>query len=120
MNNPDHLKTWNLYQAAWSAVPDRERRHLIEQSVSQNCVYTDPGSQAHGIDELIKRIEESQRTFPGAHFHNDDFLEHHDQGLFHWTMFDGENHVFVKGSSFGRFEDELLVRATGFFKTPGQ
>ena len=65
------------------------------------------------------RIAQSQQKFTGAYFRNDSFLEHHDQGLFLWTMYDKDGRAFVKGSSFGRFgTDGRLVQATGFFEAP--
>ncbi|MBR0857233.1 nuclear transport factor 2 family protein [Bradyrhizobium liaoningense] len=119
MNDEASLRTWNTYQAAWGPVSEAERRRLLEQSVAANCVYTDPGSQIEGRDALMIRIGQTQLKFPGAHFRNDSFLEHHEQGLFRWTMYDGIGRVFVKGESFGRFgEDGRLVQATGFFEVP--
>jgi len=119
VSNDAHLKTWNVYQSAWGPIDEEQRRSLLRQSVADDILYTDPGSQTHGLEELVARIEQSQQAFPGAHFENDSFLEHHDQGLFQWTMYDGKGAVFVKGSSFGRFgEDGRLVQATGFFTTP--
>jgi len=101
--------------------PDRRgaASQLATSKRADDILYTDPGSQTHGLEELVARIEQSQQAFSGAHFENDSFIEHHDQGLFQWTMYDGNGAVFVKGSSFGRFgEDGRLVQATGFFKTP--
>ena len=119
MNSEACLKTWNIYQSAWGPVDEPTRRELLAQSVSEDVVYTDPASQTHGVDELAKRIAQSQQQFSGARFRNDSFLEHHGQGLFQWTMYDGEGAVFLKGSSFGRFgEDGRLVQATGFFQAP--
>ena len=119
MSTTGRLKTWKTYQAAWSAVDETQRRELLAQSVAPEIVYADPGSQTHGVDELSTRIAASQERFPGATFCDDSFLEHHDQGLFHWTMFAGDGAVFATGSSFGRFGgDGRLVQATGFFGPP--
>ena len=121
MNNHDLLKTWNIYQSAWGPVGETERRRLLEQSVADDIAYADPFSQANGFDELVVRIAKSQEQFPGARFENDSFLEHHEQGIFHWTMYDGKGEIFVKGISFGRFgEDGRLAQATGFFRVPGR
>ena len=115
----DHLKTWNAYQRAWGPVHETEREELLRSSVSDNILYTDPSSQTHGLQELMVRIAQSQQKFTGAYFRNDSFLEHHDQGLFLWTMYDKDGRPFVKGSSFGRFgTDGRLVQATGFFEAP--
>lgn len=119
MNSEDRLKTWNIYQSAWGPIDEAERRGLLKQSVADEIVYTDPGSQTHSLDELVTRIGKSQEQFPGARFKNDSFLEHHDQGIFQRTMYDGRGEVFVKGASFGRFgEDGRLAQATGFFEAP--
>ena len=117
MNSEAHLETWNTYQAAWGPISEVERRELMTRSVSDTIIYTDPASQVQGVHALAERIVASQARFPGCRFQNDSFLEHHDQALFHWTMYNAEGAVFVKGSSFGRFgEDGRLVQATGFFK----
>ena len=119
MNSETHLKTWNEYQRAWGPVHESERAELLRGSVSDDILYTDPASQTHGVQELITRIAQTQQRFAGAYFGNDSFLEHHDQGLFFWTMYDGEGRVFVRGSSFGRFgTDGRLTQATGFFEVP--
>ncbi|MBK3662217.1 nuclear transport factor 2 family protein [Bradyrhizobium diazoefficiens] len=119
MNNEVHLKTWNAYQRAWGPVDETEREELLRASVSEDILYTDPSSQTRGLQELFARIGQSQQKFTGAYFKNDSFLEHHDQALFLWTMYDAEDRVFVKGSSFGHFgADGRLVQATGFFEVP--
>jgi hypothetical protein len=119
MNDEARLRTWNTYQAAWGPVDEDERRRLLAQSVAADFAYTDPGSQLEGQDALMIRIGQTQLKFPGAYFGNDSFLEHHGQGLFRWTMYDGAGRVFVKGESFGRFgEDGRLIQATGFFEVP--
>lgn len=117
MNDEKHLNTWNVYQSAWAPISDAQRRELLAQSVSDDVVYTDPATRVHGVEALAERIAMSQEQFPGARFRNDSFLEHHDQGLFQWTMLNGEGTDAVMGTSFARFgEDGRLVQATGFFK----
>jgi hypothetical protein len=121
MNNDTHLKTWNAYQRAWGPVHETEREELLRASVGEDVLYTDPSYQTHGLQELMARIAQSQQKFAGAYFKNDSFLEHHDQGLFLWTMYDREGRVFVKGTSFGRFgTDGRLVQAVGFFEVPSK
>ena len=119
MNDEACLRIWNTYQSAWGPIEAAERRELLVRSVSDDVVYTDPGSQARGMEALAERIAATQDRFPGSRFRNHDFLEHHGQGLFHWSMYDAEGTEFVKGSSFGRFgADGRLVQATGFFAVP--
>jgi hypothetical protein len=102
-----------------SGLSEEERRALLTESVSGEIIYTDPGSQVEGVEALAKRIADSQARFTGYSFKNDSFLEHHGQGLFHWTMYDADGAVFLRGASFGRFgADGRLVQATGFFEAP--
>ena len=117
MNDQKYLEIWRLYQSAWAPISDVERQELLGRSVADDIVYTDPTSQVHGVAALADRIAKSQQQFPGSRFRNDSFLEHHGQGLFQWTMLNGDGEDAVKGSSYGRFgEDGRLVRATGFFE----
>ena len=119
MNDEAYLKTWNTYQQAWGPIEDAERRDLLSQSVADDIAYNDPASQVEGLDALAARIAATQRQYPGASFRNHGFLEHHGQGLFHWSMYDKDGTEFVKGSSFARFgKDGRLTQATGFFETP--
>ncbi len=120
MAKPAHLATFETYQSAWSlgVSPDEQRRRL-QASVAEDCIYNDPSFECRGHAELIQKIEHSRQHFPGARFRNDKFLEHHGQGLVHWTMFDGAGAEFVRGSSYVRFGDDgRLTHMTGFFEAP--
>jgi hypothetical protein len=119
MTNESRLMIWTAYQAAWGPVADDVRQHLLDESVGDDILYTDPTSQVQGRRALTARIAMTQQTFAGAYFKNDSFLAHHDQGLFHWTMFDRDGRPFVTGTSFARFgPDGRLAQATGFFEAP--
>lgn len=117
MRQEAYLSTWNMYQAAWSDISDSERQKLLTRSVAENCVYTDPTSECHGHKELIAKIKRSQQLRPGVSFKNDKFLDHHDQGLSHWTMYDASGKAILTGMSYARFgEDGRLTHMTGFFE----
>jgi SnoaL-like protein len=119
MNSDSRLNIWTAYQAAWGPVTDEARQKILAESVDDDFLYTDPTTQLQGRNALMARIALTQQTYHGAHFRNDSFLAHHDQGLFHWTMYDRDGRALVKGTSFGRFgADGRLVQATGFFEVP--
>jgi len=71
------LAAWNTYQAAWSGVSDGERQQMLDDSVSPDCVYTDPASVSRGHRELTAKMQATQRNFPGTTFANDKFVHHH-------------------------------------------
>ncbi len=103
MANEAYLKTWNIYQSAWSDLSAERRRFLLAKSVAENCVYSDPTDYCGGVNALITHIEGTQSKVPGASFRNDTLLVHHDQGLSNWTMFDGKGEVVATGTSYARF-----------------
>lgn len=111
------LETWKIYQAAWVDMPADERRAMLAKCVTDDCVYSDPGDHCEGVDALIVHIKGSLAKWPRMSFRNDKLLEHHDQGLSFWTMFDGDGGVVTTGHSYARFgSDGRLTRMTGFFE----
>lgn len=114
----EKLETWDTYQSAWAEMAPEDRRGLLARSVADDCVYSDPTSHCEGVDALIAKIEDSQVNVPGATFRNDKLVDHHDEGLSNWTMFDGNGDVFATGTSYARFgHDGRLTQMTGFFET---
>jgi hypothetical protein len=111
------LTAWNTYQAAWSGVSDGERQQMLDDSVSPDCVYTDPTSVSRGHRELTAKMQATQRNFPGARFRNDKFAQHHGQAVSSWTMFDGNGNAIFTGTSYARYKDDgRLAQMTGFFE----
>ncbi len=116
MPKQEYLSVWNMYLSAWSDISAEERKRRLESCTADDCAYTDPMEQRHGREDLIARIEISKSEYPGSHFENDKFLNHHDQGLCNWTMYDGEGKVLANGTSYSRVgEDGRLKQMTGFF-----
>lgn len=117
MPDQGKLDVWDTYQSAWADIGADERRALLARSVTDDCVYSDPTDFCEGVDALIGHIEGSQAKVPGARFRNDKLLDHHDQGLSEWTMFDGTGAVVATGTSYARFgQDGRLTQMTGFFE----
>lgn len=117
MNAERALTNWNTYQAAWADISADERQSMIAASISPDVVYTDPTSISHGYNELTAKMEDTQQRFPGATFHNDKFVSHHDQAVSHWTMNDLSGQPIFVGVSTARFDDDdRLASMTGFFE----
>ena len=89
----------------------------ITDSVSPDCVYTDPASVSRGHRELTAKMQATQRNFPGARFRNDKFAQHHGQAVSSWTMLDGTGSAIFTGTSYARYGDDgRLAQMTGFFE----
>ena len=90
---------------------------MLDDSVSPDCVYTDPTSVSRGHRELTAKMQATQRNFPGARFRNDKFAQHHGQAVSNWTMFDGNGSAIFTGTSYARYGDDgRLAQMTGFFE----
>lgn len=113
-----HRSTWATYQRAWEDVSSTKRQKLLNDSISDGCIYTDPVGQTHGRAELVAYIEKFRESMPAGSFKNLTFLEHHDQSMAEWMLFQG-GAEFQPGSSWARFgEDGRIANVTGFFATP--
>jgi hypothetical protein len=113
--------TWETYAASWKAGTAEEKKALFVESLSPDCVYTDPVTQATGWDELVAYMLDFHRQIPGGHFVTRSFHHHHGFSLAHWDMVTGVGTVVGDGASYARFGDEgKLVAMTGFFEVPGQ
>lgn len=119
MSNEDHSSTWATYQAAWGDVSDPKRQDLLNKSVSDDVVYTDPSGQASNRGELITFIEEFKQSMPGATFRNHKLIGHHAQTMAEWMLYDANGAELVPGSSWARYgEDGRLTNVSGFFEAP--
>ncbi len=119
MQGNSRRDVWETYAQAWSRVDQARRQQLLEQSVSPECIYTDPLIQVQGHDALSNYMESFQKNTPGRTFVTTNFQEHHDQSLAQWNMADGEGKVLSPGTSFARYDaDGRLKQMTGFFAPP--
>ncbi len=116
MQNEAYRKTWATYQAAWEDVSAAERQSLLDRSMADDCVYTDPQGQADGRGALIAYIVQFRLAMPGYSFKNRTFTDHHAQSLAGWTLFDADGAEAQPGSSYARYGDDgRITRVTGFF-----
>ena len=111
--------TWETYAASWKAPTAEEKRSLYEQSLSPDCVYTDPLTQARGWTELLAYMLDFHRQVPGGHFVTVEFIAHHQRSMARWKMCNGDDAVLGEGVSYGEYDDDgKLVVMTGFFEPP--
>ena len=119
MINEAYRETWATYQAAWEDVSPAERQELLNKSVADDCVYTDPLGQARSRAALIAYIEGFQQAMPGYSFKNHTFSDHHAQSLAGWMLYDGGGAEVQPGSSWAHYgEDGRITSVSGFFAAP--
>ncbi len=120
MTSATYKLSLDTYEASWSATDPAKRLDLFMQSLSPECVYTDPNTQLKGYEQLAGYMSELQRQVPGVRFVTTEFKTHHDRSLTHWQMEDGSGKVIGVGASlFVHASDGRLTQMTGFFDQPG-
>jgi len=110
---------WETYTRAWSEVDSSKRFELFEESLSPDCVYTDPLVQTSGYDQLSGYMSELHKNVPGVRFITTDFKSYHDRSLTQWNMVDGDGNILSQGASYGLYgADNRLIQMTGFYEVP--
>lgn len=121
MESSPNKNTWETYTKSWSEIDEPERLRLFEQSLSPDCVYTDPLIRTTGYSQLSGYMSELQKNVPGVRFETTDSKHHHDPSLTHWNMVDGAGNILSQGASFGVYGvDGRLTQMTGFFEPPAE
>jgi SnoaL-like domain len=119
MTSASHKIALDLYESSWSTTDPAKRLELFAQSLSPQCVYTDPNTQLTGYEQLAGYMAELQGNIPGVRFVTTEFKTHHDRSLTHWNMEDGNGNVLGIGAShFVHGIDGRLMQMTGYFDQP--
>ena len=107
MTNTDTHFVFINYLEAFATTSHAERERLLRSSLAENVVYTNPGVEGSGIDNLLRYIEGFQKKFPGGRFRMTWLRQQHGQALAEWTQLDqggSENRVSSQaGSRWSRF-----------------
>lgn len=110
---------WELYRTSWEEGDPQRRLDLFRQSLSVDCVYTDPTMQTVGHEQLAGYMDALRKNIPGVRFITTAFYSHHEFGASKWNLLDGNGNVIAEGISFGEYNDRgLLLKMASFYKMP--
>ncbi|MBY2907707.1 nuclear transport factor 2 family protein [Rhizobium leguminosarum] len=116
MNNETLRRNWNAYLAAYANVVDDERERLLQESVSDDVVFTNPGGQGEHRKGLTDHIQKFQKTMPGCYFSTEKNFVHHGELLAIWAMHKPDGTKVATGYNFVRpGTDGRFVYMAGFF-----
>lgn len=115
--NFDTLKeNWNAYMAAYGAQANDERARLLEQSVCDDVVFTNPAGDGKSRAGLSAHIDGFQKANPGAYFKTDKLYPQQDKLLAVWSMYKSDGTQVAVGYNFVRpDEDGRFSYMAGFF-----
>jgi hypothetical protein len=115
--NLDSLKeNWNAYMKAYGARDEHERVRLLEQSVSDDVVFTNPAGDGKTRAALDAHIVRFQNGNPGAYFSTEKIYPQPDKLLAVWTLCKPDGGKLATGYNFVRpDEDGRFSYMAGFF-----
>ena len=88
------VEIYDLYLAAWSAIPDAERERLLRACLSDNMVFVNPQQIRRGIADVAVHLEGFQQRTPGGSFRMNNMVGWGDQALAEWQLVDAAGEGF--------------------------
>lgn len=111
----DKVRTYDLYLAAWSDVPDEERARMLRESLSEQIVFANPQQIRHGIGEVIEHLRGFQKRSPGGSFRMNNMVGWANNGLAEWQLVDAAGSAGPSGYDVVTFDERGLISAITLF-----
>ncbi len=111
------VQTYDLYLAAWSAVPDDERARMLRESLPEQIVFTNPQQTRHGLSELAEHLEGFQVRQPGGSFRQNSMVGWGNYALAEWQLVDAKGEPGFSGYDVLTFDEQGLISTILLFGT---
>ena len=102
-------QTYDLYLAAWSAIPDADRAKMLRESCAEDIVFTNPTQSRHGVADLIEHLEGFQNRTPGGSFRMNNMVGWANYGLAEWQLMDAQGQPGFSGYDVVTFDDQGFI-----------
>ena len=119
MTDTQFQEIFEAYLAAFAATSVAEQERLLRSSVAEDVVYTNPGMEGQGLQNLLKHISVFQERFPGHRFRVNWFRQQHAQMLAEWTQVGEDGGELVTAHSYGRLDELGRIAHLAGFWSPG-
>ena len=103
------VKTYDLYLAAWSAVPDAERVRMLEESLSETIVFTNPMQTRRGLSDVAKHLEGFQVRSPGGSFRMNNMVGWGTVAMAEWQLVDAKGDPGFSGYDVLTLDEKGLI-----------
>ena len=91
------IETYDLYLAAWSAIPDDEREKLLRASLCDGIIFANPQQTRRGIADVAAHLTGFQQRTPGGSFRMNNMVGWGDHALAEWQLIDAAGHAGFSG-----------------------
>jgi hypothetical protein len=107
---------WKAYIDAFNTTADQDRWLLLEQSVTADVVFTNPGGEGNSRAGLNAHIAQFQKGKPGMYFTTEKLYPQLDKLLAIWSMHKPDGTPVATGFNFVRADqDGRFNYMAGFF-----
>ena len=109
------VEIYELYLAAWSAIPDAERERLLRASLSDGIVFANPQQTRRGTADVAVHLEAFQQRTPGGSFRMNNMVGWGDQALAEWQLVDAAGQAGFSGYDVLTFDSHGRISAILLF-----
>ncbi len=103
------VKTYDLYLAAWSPIPDVDREHRLRQSLTEDILFENPMKTRRGLAEVAEHLRGFQVRIPGGSFRMNNMIGWVAGALAEWQLVDGLGNLGFSGYDVLRFDERGLI-----------
>ncbi len=109
------VQTYDLYLAAWSAVPDVERARMLRDSLAGQVVFTNPQQTRRGLADVARHLKDFQARSPGDSFRLNNMVGWGPHALAEWQWVDAKGDPGVSGYDVLAFDEHGLISSILLF-----
>ena len=109
------VQTYDLYLAAWSAVPDNERVRMLRESLAEQAIFTNPQKTRHGRADVADHLKDFQLRSPGDSFRLNNMVGWGSYALAEWQWVHAEGNPGVSGYDVLTFDENGLISSILLF-----
>ena len=103
------VQTYELYLAAWSAIPDQERADMLRESLSLDVIFENPTKSRRGLADMAEHLEGFQVRSPGGSFRMNNMVGWGSGALAEWQLVDGDGNAGFSGYDVLTFDGQGLI-----------
>lgn len=104
-------RTYDTYLSAWSPMAAEKRLALLQDSLPDDVVFTNPMQRRRGIAEVIVHLEGFQKRSPGAMFRMNEMLGWENHGIATWQFVDAQGEPGFWGYDIVDFDPSGRIRS---------
>ncbi|WNG15929.1 nuclear transport factor 2 family protein [Cystobacter fuscus] len=109
------VAAYEKFLSTWSAIPDDQRLHLLQASVTEGIVFTNPMKPRTGINDMADHLRDFQTRIPGGSFRLLAMVGWEDNAIATWQFVDAAGNAGFTGYDVLAFDGEHRIKSILLF-----